>query len=71
VNSHEHKVVGWARVSTLHQHEVGGGLHAQGSAIEAEAKRRGWELVGIAQDVASGHNGCSKKPRSQRDQARP
>src|SRR5215210_7973308 len=48
------RVVGYARVSTGEQAESGGGLAAQRSALEAEAARRGWELVAIREDVASG-----------------
>ncbi len=48
------KVVGYARVSTSEQGESGAGLAAQRLAITVEAERRGWELILIVEDVASG-----------------
>ena len=50
-------VVGYVRVSTSEQADSGAGLEAQRQAIEAEAARRGWQLVGICEDAgASGKN---------------
>jgi DNA invertase Pin-like site-specific DNA recombinase len=48
------RVIGYTRVSTSGQRDEGGGLAAQRAAIEREAKHRGWELVAIHQDAASG-----------------
>ncbi len=46
------KVIGYVRVSTDEQALSGLGLDAQRASIEAEVKRRGWELVGIVSDAA-------------------
>lgn len=48
------RVVGYVRVSTSDQGDSGAGLDAQRSAIKSEATRRGWNLVEVHQDVASG-----------------
>ncbi len=48
------RAVGYLRVSTADQGEHGVGLEAQRQTIEAETQRRGWELVAVYQDVASG-----------------
>lgn len=48
------RVIGYVRVSTAEQGESGAGLEAQESAIRAEVKHRGWELVEIRTDIASG-----------------
>lgn len=42
------------RVSTREQGDSGAGLEAQERAIRAEVKRRGWDLVALRHDVASG-----------------
>jgi DNA invertase Pin-like site-specific DNA recombinase len=52
--THVHRVLGYARVSTDEQGDSGAGLAAQRKAIRAEAKARGWKLVEIIEDVASG-----------------
>ena len=44
------QVLGYVRVSTEEQGASGAGLAAQRAAIEAEAKRRGWELVETIED---------------------
>jgi DNA invertase Pin-like site-specific DNA recombinase len=49
-------LVGYVRVSTSEQGFSGAGLEAQRRAIEAEAARRGWELVRIEEDVQSGRS---------------
>lgn len=49
-------VVGYVRVSTEEQGRSGLGLEAQRAAIESECERRGWTLVRIEQDVASGRS---------------
>jgi DNA invertase Pin-like site-specific DNA recombinase len=43
-------MIGYARVSTTEQATSGLGLAAQRTAIEAEAQRRGWELMEIVTD---------------------
>lgn len=56
-----HLAVGYVRVSTDEQADSGAGLAAQRAAIEAEAARRGWELVAIHEDA--GASGKSRKGR--------
>lgn len=48
------KVIGYMRVSTEEQGDSRAGLEAQESAIRAEVERRGWDLVDMRFDVASG-----------------
>src|SRR5438270_7416921 len=48
------RALGYIRVSTSDQAENGAGLEAQRRAIADEAKRRGWELVELYEDHASG-----------------
>src|SRR5438094_3478005 len=48
------KAVGYIRVSSLEQDESGAGLEAQRRAIADGVTQRGWELVRIYEDVASG-----------------
>lgn len=48
------KAIGYIRCSTAEQGDSGLGLRAQEARIRAAAKARGWKLVGIEQDVASG-----------------
>jgi DNA invertase Pin-like site-specific DNA recombinase len=48
------RVIGYVRVSTDEQGDSGAGLAAQRATIEAECAHRGWVLVEIAEDVASG-----------------
>jgi len=50
------RVCGYARCSTEQQHDSGLGLSAQKAAIRAEAKRHGWTLIAIYEDVASGRS---------------
>ncbi len=57
-------IIGYLRVSTDEQGDNGVGLEAQRRAIEAEAERRGWTLVEVIEDVASGKN--LKRPGIQR-----
>jgi DNA invertase Pin-like site-specific DNA recombinase len=47
-------VLGYTRVSTLEQGGNGASLEAQRNAIAAEVERRGWELVEVASEIASG-----------------
>jgi len=48
------RAIGYTRVSTAEQGESGAGLEAQRQTIVREAKHRGWELLAIDSDVASG-----------------
>lgn len=48
------QVVGYVRVSTEEQGDSGAGLEAQRVALEAACEQRGWVLVRMEQDVASG-----------------
>lgn len=48
------RVIGYTRVSTEEQGDSRAGLEAQEAAIRQEVGRRGWELVQIRTDVASG-----------------
>jgi DNA invertase Pin-like site-specific DNA recombinase len=48
------RVVGYLRVSTDEQERSGAGIEAQRTAIMREADRRGWKLVSIEHDTASG-----------------
>lgn len=47
-------VIGYVRVSTDGQGESGLGLEAQEATIRDECGRRGWKLLRVEQDVASG-----------------
>jgi DNA invertase Pin-like site-specific DNA recombinase len=48
------RAIGYCRVSTREQGESGAGMEWQESAIRAEVEHRGWELVDLRSDVASG-----------------
>ena len=48
------QVIGYVRVSTDEQGVSGIGLEAQRRAIRVECKNRGWKLLRIEEDVASG-----------------
>jgi len=48
------RVIGYVRVSTDDQEESGAGLTAQTQAIQVKAESKGWQVVRIAKDVASG-----------------
>lgn len=48
------RMVGYIRCSTDEQEASGLGLRAQRDAISAECQLRGWQLVRIEEDVASG-----------------
>jgi DNA invertase Pin-like site-specific DNA recombinase len=50
------RAIGYVRVSTEEQGSSGAGLEAQRRAIRREAKHRGWKLVEIHEDVASGRS---------------
>ena len=49
-------VIGYARVSTEEQGQQGAGMEAQKKAIETACAQRGWTLLGILEDVATGSN---------------
>lgn len=48
------RVIGYMRVSTEEQGDSGAGLEAQEAVIRNEVERRGWDLVDLRHDVASG-----------------
>ena len=48
------RAIGYVRVSTGEQSESGLGLKAQAAAIRAACEQRGWELVGVREEVKSG-----------------
>lgn len=48
------RAIGYCRVSTEEQGDSKAGLEAQEATIRAEVEHRGWELVDIRTDVASG-----------------
>jgi DNA invertase Pin-like site-specific DNA recombinase len=48
------RLIGYKRVSTTEQAESGAGLQAQHDAIVSECRRRGWELVAMADDTSTG-----------------
>jgi len=55
-------VVGYIRVSTAEQADSGAGLEAQRAAIEAEAQRRGWTLVGTFEDAGASGKSMNGRP---------
>jgi DNA invertase Pin-like site-specific DNA recombinase len=58
-------VVGYVRVSTTDQGDSGLGLEAQREQIRAECERRGWILLRIEEDIASGKS-TRKRPGLER-----
>lgn len=48
------RAIGYTRVSTEEQGDSRAGLEAQESVIRGEVERRGWELIDLRSDVASG-----------------
>lgn len=48
------RAIGYVRVSTGEQGDSGAGLEAQEALIRAEVAHRGWDLVDMRSDVASG-----------------
>ena len=55
------RAIGYVRVSTDEQADSGAGLEAQRRAIRAEVSRRGWHLVELFEDAASGKS-LSNRP---------
>jgi DNA invertase Pin-like site-specific DNA recombinase len=55
-------VVGYVRVSTEEQADSRAGLDAQRTAIEAEAARRGWQVVGIFEDAGISGKAIANRP---------
>jgi len=55
------RVVGYVRASTEEQGDQGAGLEAQRRAITEACEARGWQLLTIREDVASG-KAFSKRP---------
>ena len=60
------RCVGYIRVSTESQGDSGGGLAAQRDAIRREVERRGWQLVDVVEDVASGGMPLPERPGGRR-----
>ena len=56
------KAIGYTRVSTAEQSESGLGLAAQRSAIEAECRRRGWQLVQVLSDAGVSGKSTRNRP---------
>ena len=48
------RAVAYLRVSTIEQADSGAGIAAQRVAIDAEVERRGWSLISVQTDTASG-----------------
>ena len=48
------RVIGYCRVSTSEQGDSGLGLEAQESEIRKRVEQRGWELIDVRTDIASG-----------------
>ena len=48
------RALGYCRVSTAEQGDSRAGLEAQEAVIRAEVKHRGWDLIDVRSDVASG-----------------
>lgn len=55
------RVVGYVRVSTEDQGDLGAGIEAQREAIRSACAGRKWQLVAIHEDVASGKS-LAKRP---------
>ena len=55
-------MVGYTRVSTDEQATSGLGLKAQRTLIEAECRRRGWELVQVFEDAGASGKAVSGRP---------
>jgi DNA invertase Pin-like site-specific DNA recombinase len=53
-NARGMNVIGYVRVSTDEQGRTGYGLEAQRDAITVECERRGWQLLCVESDIASG-----------------
>jgi DNA invertase Pin-like site-specific DNA recombinase len=56
------KVVGYVRVSTGEQADSGAGLEAQRQALQAEAERRGLQLVHVFEDAAASGKSMNGRP---------
>ncbi len=55
-------VVGYVRCSTAEQADSGLGLAAQRAAIDAEASRRGWNLVAVFEDAGASGKAMTGRP---------
>ncbi|MDI6102246.1 recombinase family protein [Actinoplanes sp. NEAU-A12] len=58
----QNTAVAYLRVSTEEQAESGAGIAAQRAAIEAEAARRGWVIVGWHTDAGASGKSMTKRP---------
>ncbi|WP_328478508.1 recombinase family protein [Actinoplanes sp. NBC_00393] len=58
----QNTAVAYLRVSTEEQAESGAGIAAQRAAIEAEAERRGWVIVGWHTDAGASGKSMAKRP---------
>ena len=56
------EIIGYVRVSTDEQADSGAGLAVQRAAIEAEAARRGWQLVTIHEDAGASGKSLNGRP---------
>ena len=56
------EIIGYVRVSTDEQADSGAGLAVQRAAIEAEAARRGWQLVAIHEDAGASGKSLNGRP---------
>ena len=55
-------MVGYTRMSTDEQATSGLGVKAQRTLIEAECRRRGWELVQVFEDAGASGKAVSGRP---------
>lgn len=56
------RAVGYLRVSTDEQANSGAGLAAQRTAVEAEAARRGWQVVAVEVDAGASGRSLTGRP---------
>lgn len=56
------RAIGYLRVSTDEQADSGAGLSAQRTAVEAEAARRGWNLISVEVDAGASGKSLAGRP---------